>query len=277
MLSIVTGANAGLGEIVARALAERGDRVILAVRNEEKGRAAAGRMPGETEVRRLDLADLASVRAFADTVGEPVGLLVNNAGLMAPPLQRTKDGFEVQFGTNHLGHFALTMRLLDRLRAAEDGRVLTVSSVAHRPGKMRWDDLNWEEGYQRWPAYSQSKLANLLFMRELGRREPEITSVGAHPGYAATELQTRGNLPSRMFMGFLNKVVAQSAEAGARPLIQAATDESLPSGAYLGPDGPGEWRGKPRLVGMSKAARSDEDAARLWEVSVELTGEAPPA
>jgi NAD(P)-dependent dehydrogenase (short-subunit alcohol dehydrogenase family) len=254
--------------------------VILAARNAERGEAALARLreevPGaDAELRSLDLADLSSVRAFAEGVGEPLDLLVNNAGVMAGPRRTTADDFELQLGTNHLGHFALTGLLLDRLLAGDDPRVVTVSSGAHRMGKMDFGDLNSERGYNRWRAYGQSKLANLLFMRELGRRAAEagapLVSVAAHPGYAATHLQSTGTKIDDALMWVTNKVVAQSDAMGALPLLYAATME-LESGAYVGPDGIAEQRGHPKLVGMTSRARDDEDARRLWEESERLTG-----
>jgi NAD(P)-dependent dehydrogenase (short-subunit alcohol dehydrogenase family) len=212
------------------------------------------------------------VRAFAEGWDEPLDVLINNAGVMAVPLSRTADGFELQFGTNHLGHFALTNLLLPRIA----DRVVTVSSGAHRTGKIDLDDLNWErKGYDRWRAYGQSKLANLLFTLELSRRLAEagsdVRALAAHPGYAATNLQAHtGNPLQHALMWIGNRVIAQSDEAGARPTVYAAT-EDLPSGSYVGPDGPGEMRGKPKLVGRSKAAQDAETARALWARSEELT------
>jgi NAD(P)-dependent dehydrogenase (short-subunit alcohol dehydrogenase family) len=215
------------------------------------------------------------VRAFADGLDGPLDLLVNNAGVMAGPRRTTADGFELQFGTNHLGHFALTGLLLPRLLEAAAPRVVSVSSGAHRMGKMSFDDLMGEDAYNRWRAYGQSKLSNLLFMRELGRRAAEadapLVSVAAHPGYAATHLQTTGTLIDDLVMKVSNLVIAQSDAMGALPLLYAATMD-LESGAYVGPDGIGEQRGHPKLVGMTGRARDDEDARRLWTVSEELTG-----
>ena len=273
---IVTGANSGIGLVAARELARAGARVTLAVRSEEKGRAAAAGMPGEVDVRRLDLASLDSVRAFAGAWDEPLDLLVNNAGLMAPPYATTADGFEMQLGTNHLGHFALTGLLLDRLLAAPDPRVVTLSSGAHRMGQMRWDDLQWTQGYRPWAAYGQSKLANLLFTFELQRRAGEagtpLRALAAHPGYAATELQKGTHSRAQeLAMQVLNRVVAQSADAGTLPTLYAATAD-LPGATYVGPDGPGEMRGSPKVVGVSRAAADPASQRRLWEVSEELTG-----
>lgn len=285
---IVTGANSGLGYETSLALAQKGAAVTMAVRDTGKGEAAAADIRAVTpaadiEVRRLDLADLASIDEFAWLWREahPGGLdlLVNNAGVMAIPKRATANGFEMQFGTNHLGHFALTGRLLEALRPGS--RIVTVSSQAHRMGKMNFDDLMGERKYRTWGAYGQSKLANLLFMRELARRL-EITglptiSVGAHPGYASTHLQAvgpemRGQSWQAKIMGVANKVMAQSAAMGALPTLYAATDPAVTNGDYFGPDGFGEQRGHPRLVGMNGAARDVADAARLWTVSEELTG-----
>jgi len=277
-VAVVTGANSGIGFHAARELAAHGAKVVLAVRDVEgKGADAAARMSGDVEVRHLDLADLASVRAFADRFEGPLDLLVNNAGVMATPRRMTADGFELQFGTNHLGHFALTGLLLDRLRG---GRVTTVSSGAHNIGWMRFDDLMGERRYQRWLAYGQSKLANLLFAFELQRRADaagfDLTSTAAHPGYAATNLQMAGpqleGSRVREALGRLgNVLLAQSDEMGALPTLYAAT-EDLPGGTYIGPDGFAEQRGHPKIVGANSRARDEESARRLWDVSEELTG-----
>ena len=277
--AVVTGANGGLGYRVALELARHGAHVVLAARDAERGEAALARLrdevPGaDAELRSLDLADLASVRAFAAGLDEPLDLLVNNAGVMAGPRRTTADGFELQFGTNHLGHFALTGLLLERLLEGRAPRVVAVSSGAHRIGRMDFDDLNAEQRYNRWRAYGQSKLANLLFMRELGRRAAEagtpLVSVAAHPGYAATHLQTTGTKIDDLVMWVSNRTIAQSDAMGALPLLCAATMD-LESGAYVGPDGVGEQRGHPTLVGMTSRARDDDAARRLWEVSERLT------
>ncbi len=273
---VVTGANSGIGFHAARELAQHGARVVLAVRDESKGLEAAREIPAEVEVHRLDLADLDSVRAFAAAWDGPLDLLINNAGLMAPPLRRTAQGFESQFGTNHLGHFALTGLLLGALLKTERPRVVTVSSVAHRMGRIRFDDLQSERKYRPWPAYGQSKLANLLFCFELQRRSDRagasLTSVAAHPGYAATNLQTgTSSRLQDLLMGAANKVIAQSAHAGALPTLFAAV-EPLPGAVYIGPDGPGEMRGAPQLVDAASAAKDAQTAAALWSVSEELTG-----
>jgi NAD(P)-dependent dehydrogenase (short-subunit alcohol dehydrogenase family) len=274
---VVTGANSGIGKIAARELARAGARVTLAVRDTAKGQAAAADMPGAVDVRALDLADLSSVRAFAEGWEGDLDVLVNNAGVMAVPESRTKDGFEMQIGTNHLGHFALTNLLLPRIT----DRVVSVSSGAHRIGKIRLDDLNWEQGgYKRWSAYGQSKLANLLFISELQRRLTEagspVRAMAAHPGYASTNLQSHtGNLVQNAIMAVSNLVIAQSDEMGALPTLYAATQD-IPGDSYVGPDGFQEQRGHPKLVGRSGAARDAETARRLWELSEELTGAAFP-
>jgi NAD(P)-dependent dehydrogenase (short-subunit alcohol dehydrogenase family) len=274
---VVTGANSGIGLAAARALGPAGARVVLAVRDVAKGEAAAASIEGHPEVRELDLADLASVRAFADAWDGDLDVLVNNAGVMAVPERRTKDGFELQFGTNHLGHFALTNLLLPHVR----DRVVVVASGAHRAGSIHLDDLNWERhGYQRWRAYGQSKLANLLFMSELQRRLDEagsdVRALGAHPGWAATNLQHRTeNVVQNAFLAIANRLIAQSEEMGALPTLFAATQD-LPGDTYIGPDGLGEQRGHPKVVGRSGAARDMETARRLWEQSEELTGVAFP-
>jgi NAD(P)-dependent dehydrogenase (short-subunit alcohol dehydrogenase family) len=270
---VVTGATSGLGLVTARELARAGARVTLAVRDRARGEEAAAAIEGDVEVRELDLCDLASIRAFAEGWEGDLDVLVNNAGVMATPERRTKDGFELQIGTNHLGHFALTNLLLPRIR----DRVVTVSSGAHRMGSIDLDDLNWERReYKRWPAYGQSKLANLLFTSELQRRLSEagspVRALAAHPGYAATNLQSRtGSRIQNATMWITNRVVAQSEEKGALPTLYAATQD-LPGDSYVGPDGFQEQRGHPTLVGRSGAARDADTARRLWELSEELTG-----
>ncbi|HEX5367608.1 MAG TPA: oxidoreductase [Acidimicrobiales bacterium] len=291
---LITGANSGLGLASAEALARRGATVLMACRDPARAEVArtsvaevaAGPQPRTVP---LDLADLASVRAAAESVGgsvERLDVLMNNAGVMAPPLSRTADGFELQLGTNHLGHFALTGLLLPSLRRATAPRVVTTSSSMHRQARGRWDDLNYERTtYRRWPAYGRSKLANLLFVRELGRRAAaagsDLVSIGAHPGYAATQLQVNtarssGNRVAATVLGAVmaagNAVLGQPAAGGARPQLYAATAPEVRSGDYYGPGGPFEMRGAPRPAGMSSAARDDAAARRLWEASEELTG-----
>lgn len=286
--AIVTGANSGLGFETALALAAHGAEVTLAVRDTAKGEAAAeqirARAPqASLEVRRLDLADLASIDEFAwlwrEAHPDGLDLLINNAGIMAIPRRETADGFEMQFGTNHLGHFALTGRLLEAIRP--EGRIVTVSSQAHRMGRMDFDDLMGERKYGAWRAYGQSKLANLLFMRGLAERLERagstVASVAAHPGYASTHLQAvgpemRGQGWMTKVMGGVNKVMAQSAAMGALPTLYAATFPAIRSGDYVGPDGFGEQRGHPKLVGMTPSALDDAAANQLWTVSEDLTG-----
>jgi NAD(P)-dependent dehydrogenase (short-subunit alcohol dehydrogenase family) len=270
---IVTGANSGIGLPTAQALAEAGARVVLAVRDMAKGEEAAGSIPGACEVRKLDLADLASVRAFANGWRGDVDILINNAGVMRTPERRTVDGFELQIGTNHLGHFALTNLLLPQIT----DRVVTVASNAHRGGSISLDDLNWERRtYKRWAAYQQSKLANLLFTLELQRRltvaGSRVRALAAHPGYAATNLQFRSErgLEDRL-SAIGNRLFAQGDEAGARPTLFAASQD-LPGASYVGPDGLAEQRGYPTLVGRAAAASDVEMAKRLWTLSEELTG-----
>jgi NAD(P)-dependent dehydrogenase (short-subunit alcohol dehydrogenase family) len=270
---IVTGANSGIGRAATRALAGAGAHVVLAVRNLDKGRAAAAAMPGDTEVRELDLASLASVREFAAAWDGEIDVLINNAGVMVPPLTRTAEGSELQFGTNHLGHFALTNLLLEHIT----GRVVTVSSAAHRSGSIDFDDLNWEhKPYKPWRAYGQSKLANLLFTAELQRRlaraESDVRATAAHPGYAATNLQSRsGRWALDLLMAITNRLIAQDDNGGALPTLYAAVAD-IPGNSFAGPGGFLEQRGAPKLVGRSAAAQDMNIARRLWDVSEELTG-----
>jgi NAD(P)-dependent dehydrogenase (short-subunit alcohol dehydrogenase family) len=281
--AVITGANTGLGFETAAALAARGARVVLAVRNLDKGKDAVARItaatPGaEVELQELDLTSLESVRTAAAQLRsdhESIDLLINNAGVMYTPKSTTKDGFEMQFGTNHLGHFALTGLLLDRLLPVPDSRVVTVSSIGHRiRAAIHFDDLQWERSYSRVGAYGQSKLANLLFTYELQRRlAPGSTTiaVAAHPGGSATEL-TR-NLPRLLAVAVpLVEPLFQSAEQGALPTLRAATDPGVHGGQYFGPDGFGQTRGYPKLVGSSAQSHDAELQRRLWTVSEELTG-----
>ncbi|HEY3503204.1 MAG TPA: oxidoreductase [Actinocatenispora sp.] len=272
--AVVTGANSGIGRVAARALAARDAHVVLAVRDVDKGRAAAATMRGHVDVRRLDLADLTSVRDFADELDEPVDLLINNAGVMIPPLSRTADGFELQFGTNHLGHFALTNLLLPRIRQ----RVVTVSSNGHRFGTIDFDDLNWtRRPYRAMAAYGQSKLANLLFTSELQRRLDDagspVIATAAHPGVAATNLlrPTRGRRVIRRVERAVTRLLGQSDEGGALPTLYAAVAD-IPGDSYAGPGGFMEGRGAPELVGRSAKARDTDTARRLWQISETLTG-----
>jgi NAD(P)-dependent dehydrogenase (short-subunit alcohol dehydrogenase family) len=271
--AIVTGANSGIGRVAALELARAGAAVTLAVRDTTKGDAAAAAMSGDVTVRQLDLADLGSVRSFADATEGPVDLLVDNAGIMATPEQRTTDGFEQQIGTNHLGHFALTNLLLPQIT----DRVVVVSSDLHRNGKIDLEDLNWERrSYRPWAAYSQSKLANLLFVLELQRRLTEagsaVRAIAVHPGYAATNLQGRTGNPISNLVGAIgNRLVAQSDTMGALPTLFAATGD-IPGGTYIGPDGFRHLRGHPAVNLPASQALDAETARRLWNLSEQLTG-----
>lgn len=268
---IVTGANSGLGAATARALAAAGANVVLACRNVAKAELVAAPLGDRAIVRKLDLADLASVREFAAAT-DRADVLINNAGVLALPELRTADGFEMQVGTNYLGHFALTGLLLDKISA----RIVTVASSAHLIGKIDLDDLNWERRkYQRWQAYGQAKLANLMFARELHRRltavgSPQI-SVAAHPGYASTELQSHTESIQDAVMWLGNLLLAQNAEMGSLPTLYAATADIEPGG-YYGPTGFLGLRGYPGAAGSSKAARDEAVARGLWELSEKLTG-----
>ena len=293
---LVTGGNSGIGFEAARVLARRGGRVVLACRDPGRAQSAVAAILAESsrasvEAMELDLASLASVRAFASAFRARHGALhglVNNAGVMALPRRRTADGFEMQLGTNHLGHFALTGLLLDSLLAAPAAaasgpgpRVVTVSSGAHRPGRIDFGDLQGERRYGKWRAYAQSKLANLLFTYELQRRlekrGAELISVACHPGYAATNLQFAGPRMesarwSERVMRLGNALLSQDAAAGALPTLYAATAPGVRGGDYFGPDGLGELKGSPRKVDSSPRSHDAAVAARLWEVSEELTG-----
>jgi NAD(P)-dependent dehydrogenase (short-subunit alcohol dehydrogenase family) len=277
---VVTGANSGLGAAIVRELARAGATVIMACRNTEKGERAAsairGQVPEATlEVRPLDLAELSSVRDFAAGHQDGLDLLVNNAGIMAPPRRTTKDGFESQIGTNHLGHFALTGLLLPRLLAAPEPRVVTMSSGAHHIGRINFDDLQGERRYNNWLAYGQSKLANLMFCFELQRRAATtgLKSMAAHPGYARTNLQFAAPAwYEQLVMRITNPLLGQSAEMGALPALYAATVPDLPGGTFVGPDGFMEQRGHPKVVTAAGKAYDEQSWRRLWEVSEELTG-----
>jgi len=288
-LAVVTGANSGLGYETTRMLAARGARVVMACRSVDRAEEAQTKIKADLPYARLemiplDLTDLGSVRKFAtkfNAVHERLDILVNNAGIMAVPYQKTKDGFELQFGTNHLGHFALTGLIIDKLLATPGGRVIQVSSNAHKFGKMNFQNLQWESGYQKWPAYGQSKLANLLFMFELSRRfkagKHNAMSVAAHPGYADTNLQMLGpklenSKVAEAVMKFSNKYFAQTADMGALPTVYAAGMPDVTCGEYFGPAGPLEMKGPPTRAEATRRARNLDDARRLWEVSEELTG-----
>lgn len=268
---VVTGASSGLGTETARGLAAAGARVVLAVRDTAKGERVAAGIAGRTEVRRLDLAELASVRAFADAWSEPIDVLINNAGIMAVPAARTVDGFESQIATNHLGHFALTLLLLGHIR----DRVVTVSSVAASYGRVVLDDLNWEQRrYKPWGAYNQSKLANQLFTYELQRRldaaGSDVRAVSAHPGVSATALMKTGNRMIDLTLIPL-RVFAPGAANGALPTLYAATQD-LPGGVLIGPDAGLGTRRTPQVVAPPLTATDPDMARGLWEVSARLTG-----
>ncbi|UUU34056.1 oxidoreductase [Streptomyces sp. CA-210063] len=286
--AVVTGANSGIGYVAARELARRGAHVVLACRSEGRGAAALERMSsevpeGSVELMRLDLGDLGSVREFAEAYGsanDRLDLLVNNAGVMAVAQSRTADGFETQFGTNHLGHFALTGLLLPMLLAAPGARVVTVSSSMHMRANIDIGDLNSERNYGRWLAYGRSKTANLLFTHELARRlathGSDVVAAAAHPGYAATNLQTAG--PSaegrkgvERFMRIGNRFFAQSAEAGALPTLYAATAPDVGPDAFIGPSFV-MWRGTPGPSKRAPWTLNDQAGERLWSASEQLTG-----
>jgi NAD(P)-dependent dehydrogenase (short-subunit alcohol dehydrogenase family) len=277
-LAVITGANTGLGFETARVLAGHGAAVVLAVRDTDKGKRAADRITGavpgaSVTVQRLDLASLDSVRAAADELRSAhprIDLLINNAGLMYPPKQVTQDGFELQFGTNHLGHFALTGLLLDRMLPVPGSRVVTVSSVGHRiQARIHFDDPQWERSYSRVGAYGQSKLANLMFTYELQRRLSSTgttIAVAAHPGFASTELMR--HTPASA----LTAPLGQNAEMGALPELRAATDPGVLGGQYYGPGGFLGLRGYPEVVASSRRSHDTAVQRRLWAVSEELTG-----
>jgi NAD(P)-dependent dehydrogenase (short-subunit alcohol dehydrogenase family) len=291
--AVVTGANVGLGLETAAELAGAGATVILASRDSAKADSAASeigsRFPdAEVHVVRLDLASLSSVgdasEAIAGLTPDGIDLLINNAGVMMPPRRETADGFELQLGTNHLGHFALTGKLLPLMTDREGSRVVTVSSGMARLGKLDFDDLQGRGGYSRTGAYAQSKLANLVFAIDLNRRLESARlatrSLGAHPGYAATDLQVAGprigggmtSTIAAPFMALGHRLLAQSAADGALSTLRAATDTGLPGGSYVGPSGPGEMRGTPVPVEPVEKALDRDLAERLWQASVELTG-----
>jgi len=286
---LVTGANSGIGLETARCLAGSGATVLLACRDTAKAERAlhdivATHPAAELDVVELDLADLTSVEVAAAKVAQDhprLDVLVNNAGVMGLPYRQTVDGFELQFGTNHLGHFALTGRLLDSLLAAPAPRVVTVSSGLHRIGRMDFDNLDGTKGYRKWSAYGMSKLANLLYTSELQRRASAagsaLRAVAAHPGYAHTNLQTTGPRMAGAKLEELashagNFLLSQSPQMGALPSLRAAVGAGIEGGDYLGPRGPFEMRGHPVRVSPSRAARDTATARRLWEVSEDLTG-----
>ncbi|NEC64832.1 oxidoreductase [Streptomyces sp. SID9727] len=284
--AVVTGANSGIGLVTARELARCGARVLLACRDERRGEEAAARIRyavrgADVEFARLDLADLSSVRAFAEGFrADRLDLLINNAGVMALPYGRTADGFETQFGVNHLGHFALTGLLLPKLLAAGGARVVTVSSGLHALGNIDMGDLNSERNYRRWTAYGRSKTANLLFVHELARRlaaaGSALVAAAAHPGYASTNLQTAAarmehRRAAERVAGIANRVVAQPASAGALPTLYAATAPGVRPDSFTGPRVLG-WRGAPGPSWRAGWTRGDVAGERLWVASEQLTG-----
>jgi len=282
-VAIVTGANSGLGRVTALELARHGAHVVVACRSVEKGEEAAQEIRAETggpkpRVLALDLGNLDSVRRFAGELeGEQIDLLVNNAGVMMTPQQSTSDGFELQFGTNHLGHFALTGLLLEAIQRSDSGRIVALSSNEHKGGKLDFDDLQKERSYSPRGAYQGSKLANAVFSVELDRRLRAIASpaisVFAHPGYSATNLQSTGPTGvAKAAMAISNRILAQSAERGALPTLYAATAPGVEGGDYYGPDGPGEFRGLPKKVEAIPAAYDADNGRQLWEASEQLTG-----
>lgn len=277
---LITGANSGIGLEAAKVLAAKGAKVMMACRNQSKGQAALESIKQATpaadlELLSLDLSSLTSVRSFADAFlkhHDRLDILVNNAGIMIPPYAKTEDGFESQFGTNHLGHFALTARLFPLLEQSDAGRVVVVSSVAHRFGRIHFNNLNWEKRYSRWLAYGQSKLANLMFAKELQRRlqrqGSKVIAVAVHPGYANTNLQrhvTGGSL--------FNSIFSQSQQDGCLPTLYGATEPSLTGGEYIGPNGLFELKGKPDLAYSNAKSNDEATAKKLWQVSEQLTQE----
>jgi len=286
---LITGANSGLGLESAKALARRGAHVILACRTLAKANAAAeeiraGYASARLEPQAVDLTDLASVRSFAREINARharLDVLLNNAGVMATPYTRTQDGFELQFGTNHLAHFALTGLLFELLVKTPGARVVNVSSLAHKLGKLRFDDPAWERGYSKWHAYGMSKLANLLFTYELARRARvagiALCTVAAHPGYSSTNLQLRGAEMAKAKLkewatGWFTPMVAQKASMGALPQLYAATAEDVNSGEFIGPDGFYEVRGYPQKTRSNARSHDPGDMQRLWELSERVTG-----
>lgn len=287
---VVTGANSGLGFEGTKAFARKGAHVIMACRDRDRAQSAKEEIRSSVSepslsIIELDLADLDSIRSFVDTFTEAhddLHVLCNNAGIMAIPRQETADGFEMQLGVNHLGHFALTGHLLDHLRETEgETRIVTQSSGLHENGEVDFDDLHGEQEYDRWDAYAQSKLANLLFAYELDRRlratDASVTSVGCHPGYADTDLQRRGpemrGSKIRLWgMKIANTLFAQSAKQGALPMVYAATASEISGGEYVGPGGILNMRGAPEMQESNDRSYDENLAAQLWDVSAELTG-----
>ncbi|PKL81981.1 MAG: short-chain dehydrogenase [Ignavibacteriae bacterium HGW-Ignavibacteriae-3] len=279
-VAIVTGSSSGIGFEAAKELAKKNATVIIAVRNSDKGNNAAQKILAENKnadihVMMLDLADLDSVKSFSNSFKEKykkLDLLINNAGVMIPPYSKTKNGFELQFGTNHLGHFALTASLLDLLKNTKDSRIVNVASAAHKYGNLNFDDLNWEKRkYKSWHAYGDSKISNLYFTYELSRRlnatNSEIKVTAAHPGWTATELQRHN-----VFFKFMNPFFPMKQWQGALPTLRAATDNAAKTGDYFGPNGWQEWKGFPVKVESNELSHDKNIAAKLWDISGKMTG-----
>jgi NAD(P)-dependent dehydrogenase (short-subunit alcohol dehydrogenase family) len=279
-VAVVTGSSSGIGYETARVLAEKNATVIIAVRNGQKGNAAADKIKtdhpnADVKVKELDLANLDSIRSFVKEFRSNfsrLDLLINNAGVMMPPYSKTADGFELQFGTNHLGHFALTGLLIDLLKNTPDSRIVTVSSGAHNYGALNFEDLNWEScSYQKMKSYGDSKIANIYFTYELQRKLHDAgastLAVAAHPGWTATELQRHAGL-----FRFLNHFFAQDITMGALPTLYAAVGPDVKGGDYYGPSGWKEMRGYPKKVESNKLSHDKDIAAKLWEISEECTG-----
>ncbi len=278
-IAIVTGSSSGIGYETARVLAEKNAKVIIAVRNPNKGQAALEKImqahpQADVQVMIVDLANFESVKAFSAEFKksfQKLDLLINNAGVMVPPYSKTANGFELQFGTNHLGHFLLTNELMNLLKATPGSRIVNVSSMAHKSGKINFDDLNWEKRkYRAWQAYGDSKIANLYFTmemrRKLGSAEYPLVAA-AHPGWTATDLQRNSTMA-----GSLNRFFAQGIDMGALPTLYAALAEDVKSGDYFGPSGFMEMTGYPKKVKTNKLAQNETIAKKLWDVSEELTG-----
>lgn len=278
-IAIVTGANSGLGYEVTRVLAKKGAHVVMGCRDLGKAEEALNQIISEDpdaslEIIRLDLSDLASVKDFVSDFSkkhQSLDILCNNAGVMMTPYQKTVDGFELQLGTNHFGHFALTGLLIDKLMGTKNSRIVTMSSMAHSMGKIDFDNLNWEKKYGRTKAYNRSKLANLLFAYELQRRleakGSKTISMGSHPGWTRTKLQRNVFL-----FRALNPFLSQKPKKGALPMLYAATSPEAEGGGYYGPDGRMGWKGYPKKVKSNDRSHNLEDAKKLWEISEELTG-----
>ncbi len=285
-VAIITGSNSGIGFEAARVLASRNATVVLACRNTGKAEAAASRIRSEcpgakVEIQLLDLGSLESVKQAAESLRTRfprIDLLINNAGVMVPPYGKTVDGFETQFGTNHLGHFALTGLLLERLQATPHSRIVNLASQAHRMGRIRFDDFNFERGYRAWPAYGQSKLANLLFtyelQRRLGKAGAGTIAVAAHPGWSRTELQRHATVKwwNRVLYPIVGSCLSQSAARGALPMLRAATDPKVTGGDYFGPSGFLEFTGDPVRVESNQRSHDAEAQLKLWQASENLTG-----